>query len=432
MNKPTTHTAQTSKHTARRAIVIILDSVGVGALPDAAEYGDEGVATLQHVASTVFTSRGTGLNLPTLQSLGLGNIAQIEGVPPTDSPRATLDKLTTLSKGKDTITGHWELMGLVSERAFPLYPQGFPPEVMDAFTELTGHGWLGNYPASGTEIIARLGEEHITTGKPIIYTSGDSVFQIAAHNDIIALDELYRICQITRDEILVGKHACARVIARPFIGNAQEGFTRTADRHDYALSPPAPTALERLQAAGVQTLCIGKISDIFNGQGVEFSWTTRSNAEGMAELERALAETAHATNNSLILANLVDFDMLWGHRREPVPYGQALEEFDQWLATFLPKLTSNDLLILTADHGCDPVHTGTDHTREYVPLLVYSPETDDVCSADVRDSCNASTDASKQERSTENATVMEVSAASSTHSLTKVATIIEDYLITDV
>ena len=428
MSKSATQSSKQAVTANRRAIVIILDSVGVGALPDAAEYGDEGVATLQHVASAVFASGGTGLNLPTLQSLGLGNIVSVEGVPPTDSPRATLGKLATLSKGKDTITGHWELMGLVSERAFPLYPQGFPPEVMDAFTELTGHGWLGNYPASGTEIIAQLGEEHIATGKPIIYTSGDSVFQIAAHNDIISLDELYRICQVTRDEILIGKHACARVIARPFIGNAQEGFTRTADRHDYALSPPKATALERLQAAGVQTLCIGKIFDIFNGQGVDISWTTRSNAEGMAELERALIETANNKNNSLICANLVDFDMLWGHRRDPINYGQALEEFDQWLASFLPKLASDDLLILTADHGCDPVHTGSDHTREYVPLLVYSPKADDAYSVDASDDCSAGTGAGTQEKSVEKATVVEIVGASPTHSLTKVATIIEDYL----
>jgi phosphopentomutase len=391
----------TATAASKRAIVIILDSVGVGALPDAADYGDRGAATLQHVARAC-----GGLNLPTLQSLGLGNIVPVEGVAPADKPRAALDKLATQSKGKDTIAGHWELMGVVSERAFPLYPQGFPAEVMDAFTELTGHGWLGNYPASGTEIITELGLEHMRTGKPIVYTSGDSVFQIAAHKDSISLEELYRICQITRDEILVGQHACARVIARPFIGSEKNGFIRTADRHDYALSPPTATALDRLQTAGVQTFCIGKISDIFNGQGVDISRPSKSNAEGMAELERALVDTRNTQNkNSLIFANLVDFDMLWGHRRDCAGYGHGLEEFDQWLATFLPKLAPDDLFILTADHGCDPLHAGTDHTREYVPLLVYSPNQADFCTEGY------------------------AGRAGQTHYLSKVATIIEDYLL---
>ena len=358
---------------SKRAIVIILDSVGVGALPDAAQYGDTGAATLQHVAQSA--PGGKGLKLPTLQSLGLGNIADIKGVPPVDAPLAVVDKLATASKGKDTITGHWELMGVVSEQAFPTYPEGFPSEVMDAFVEKTGYGWLGNYPASGTEIIAELGAEHVATGKPIVYTSGDSVFQIAVHTDVIALEELYRMCQITRDEVLVGQHACARVIARPFVGDAETGFVRTADRHDYALIPPE-TTLVRLQAAGVQTYCIGKISDIFVGQGVDVSVPTKSNAQGMEQLEHALQVTKVQGNahNTFIFANLVDFDMLWGHRRDYAGYAQGLEEFDQWLAGFLPQLTASDLLIITADHGCDPTHVGTDHTREYVPLMVYSPD----------------------------------------------------------
>jgi len=388
----------------KRAIVIILDSVGVGALPDAAQYGDVGAATLQHVAEAC-----GGLNLPNLQSLGLGNIVPVKGVSPVDNPRAAIDKLATESKGKDTITGHWELMGIVSGQAFPLYPEGFPPEIMDAFVQLTGHGWLGNYPASGTEIIKDLGAEHMKTAKPIVYTSGDSVFQVAAHTDIISLEELYRMCQITRDEILVGKHACARVIARPFVGDPQQGFTRTADRHDYALSPSEDTALDRLQKAGVQTLCIGKISDIFTGRGVGVSWPTKSNAQGMEMLDRALKETApdgsYAQKPCLIFANLVDFDMLWGHRCDYQGYGRGLEEFDQWLGDFLTQLDDNDLLIITADHGCDPLHTGTDHTREYVPLLVYSPATDE----------------RKQD--------IVLSLGASTHDLTKVATIIEDYLL---
>jgi len=404
----------------KRVILIILDSVGVGALPDAAEYGDAGAATLQNTARA-----RKGLRLPTMQSLGLGNIVDIKGVPPVAHPLAAMDKLTTLSKGKDTITGHWELMGVVSKQAFPLYPNGFPPAVTDAFTELTGHGWLGNYPASGTEIIARLGEQHVATGKPIIYTSGDSVFQVAAHTDVIPLDELYRICQITRDKVLVGQHACARVIARPFIGDAKNGYERTADRHDYALSPPVPTALDRLQQANVRTLCIGKISDIFNGQGIDDTWPTKSNAQGMEMLDHALAETLAADKNTLIFANLVDFDMLWGHRRDALNYGRALEEFDQWLTGFLPKLQEDDMLILTADHGCDPCHTGTDHTREYVPLLVYPQICDTGTVLLTHSALPCHSERSAQHEGEESCTFGD----SQTHSLTKVATIIEDYLI---
>ncbi|MCL2379252.1 MAG: phosphopentomutase [Coriobacteriia bacterium] len=402
----------------RRAIVIILDSLGVGALPDAADYGDVGTNTLQHVAQAV-----GGLILPTLQSLGLGNITPTEGVLPIDHPLAACDKLVTFSQGKDTIAGHWELMGLVSHRAFPAYPQGFPPEVTDAFVRLTGYGWLGNYPASGTDIIAQLGAQHMATGKPIIYTSADSVFQVAAHTDIIPLDELYRICQITRDEILVGDHACARVIARPFTGSEQAGFVRTADRQDYALSPSAPTALNRLQDAGIPSLCIGKIADIFNGQGIDTCWPTKSNAEGMTHLDHALDTVV----SGLIFANLVDFDMLWGHRRDPQGYAKGLEEFDHWLATFLPKLGDNDVLLITADHGCDPTHAGTDHTREYVPLLTY---------------CNDPSFLGRYSESRLSAarntkdkdlckTAGKVTKNGHAHSLAKVATIIEEYLLQD-
>ncbi|MCL2746335.1 MAG: phosphopentomutase [Coriobacteriia bacterium] len=388
---------------SRRVIVIILDSLGMGALPDAADYGDVGAATLPNLARVC-----KDLSLPTLQSLGIGNIVPLEGLDPVDEPLAIVGRLSTSSKGKDTITGHWELMGVVSEQAFPLYPEGFPPELMDAFTKLTGYGWLGNYPASGTEIIRQLGPEHMLTGNPIIYTSGDSVFQVAAHMDIIPLEELYRICQVTRSEILVGKHACARVIARPFIGSEEAGFTRTADRHDYALSPPVPTALDCLHQAGIQTLCIGKISDIFNGNGVSVSWPTKSNTEGMQMLVRALLETAGNDKGSFIFANLVDFDMLWGHRRDSQGYAHGLEEFDQWLATFLPKLAREDLLIITADHGCDPTFLGTDHTREYVPLIVYSPDN------------NGSVDSWSS---------VQIHSDRGTHDLTKVATIVEDYLL---
>ena len=348
----------------RRVFIILLDSVGCGALPDAEQYGDVGANTIAHVAQ-----HNGGLNMPTMQKLGLGNLTDIAGVPPTDTPLAVVDKLATKSRGKDTITGHWELMGVVSEQAFPLYPEGFPLEIMNLFTEKTGHGWLGNYPASGTDIICELGPEHIATGKPIVYTSGDSVFQIAAHNGVIPLEELYRICQITRDEVMVEPHAVSRIIARPFIGNATDGFTRTADRHDYALSPHYESTLERLQKQNIPTLCIGKINDIFNGIGVSEKWPTHSNEEGMQMIEKAAA----IATGGLIFTNLVDFDMLWGHRRDYKSYGAGLEAFDMWLATFLPQLRPNDLLLITADHGCDPLHTGTDHTREYVPLLTYSP-----------------------------------------------------------
>ena len=347
----------------RRVFLIVLDSVGCGALPDAADYGDVGANTLAHIAEA-----SGGLSLPTLQSLGLGNIIPIEGVAPVKTSRAAYGKLGTASKGKDTTIGHWELMGLISPQALPTYPDGFPPEVMDAFTRLTGYGWLGNRTASGTQIIAELGAEHVATGKPIVYTSADSVFQVATHVEVVPLEELYRICRIARSEILTGPHAVARVIARPFTGNARQGFTRTSDRHDFSLTPPKPTLLDRLQDAGIPTLGIGKISDIFNGHGVAESWPTHSNAEGMDALLRAVQTVA----SGLIFANLVDFDMLWGHRRDVAGYAAGLEAFDRWLADFLPRLCAEDLLIITADHGCDPLHAGSDHTREYVPLLVYS------------------------------------------------------------
>ena len=394
---------------SKRAIVIVLDSLGLGALPDAAEYGDCGAATLPNLAQVC-----KALSLPTLQSFGLGNIVPVPGLAPAPQPRAEYAKLSTLSKGKDTITGHWELMGIISDQAFPTYPQGFPLKLMEKFTELTGHGWLGNCPASGTEIIKELGHEHMRTGKLIVYTSGDSVFQIAAHEDLIPLEELYRVCQLVRSELLIGSDACARVIARPFTGSEKEGFTRTANRHDYALSPPKPSTLDHLQQAGVRTLSIGKISDIFNGSGIDLSWPTRSNEEGMAKLEQALDYTADSTAKSFIFANLVDFDMLWGHRRDPLGYGRALEEFDQWLAGFLPRLQKDDLLIITADHGCDPTFKGSDHTREYVPLLVYGPEHDDL--ADCASACCG-------EGSTQ------LKSSLDPASLGKVATIVEDHLM---
>jgi phosphopentomutase len=346
----------------KRAFLIVLDSVGCGALPDAPAYGDSGVNTLGHIAAAV-----GGLHVPTLQSLGLGNIIPLEGVAPEPEPLASYGKMAEASAGKDTTTGHWELMGLTVEQPFPTYPQGFPADVMEAFTHLTGYGYLGNVAASGTAIINDLGPEHLQTGKPIIYTSADSVFQIAAHSDVIDLNELYRICTIAREQVLTGDHAVARVIARPFEGSVEAGFKRTPMRHDYSLRPFAPTLLDRLQQSSVPTLGIGKINDIFAGQGVGESVPTRSNEAGMD----ALAHESATREAGFVFANLVDFDMLWGHRRDVAAYARGLETFDSWLAGFIVGLRDSDLLVITADHGCDPTFSGSDHTREYVPLLVY-------------------------------------------------------------
>ncbi|KYZ77499.1 phosphopentomutase [Anaerosporomusa subterranea] len=344
-----------------RIIIIVLDSVGIGALPDAAEYGDAGANTLGHIA----TARG-GLKLPTLASLGLGCIAPIAGVPCPEQPLACYGKLAESSKGKDTTTGHWEMAGAPVSHPFPYYPNGFPAEIMDKFAVLTGRTALGNKVASGTEIIAELGEEHMKTGKPIVYTSADSVFQIAAHEDIIPLTKLYAMCRIARDQILVGEHAVGRIIARPFIG-IPGAFTRTPNRHDYSLMPDGETMLDRVKAAGLPCIGIGKIGDIFAQRGLTESFPTKSNQHGMDILETVLSQI----ERGLIMANLVEFDSSFGHRRDIDGYAAALEAFDSRLAGFLPKLGTNDLLIITADHGCDPTAQGTDHTREYVPLLAY-------------------------------------------------------------
>jgi len=346
-----------------RVIWIVLDSVGIGALPDAADYDDLGRSTLGHIAEA------RPLRLPNLAKLGLGNIAPLEHVPPTAHPLASFGKGATHSPGKDTTTGHWEMAGVWLSQAFPVYKQGFPPEIMDAFEAQIGRKTIGNKPASGTEIIKELGEEHVRTGKPIVYTSGDSVFQIATHEDVIPIAELYRICEIAR-KLLDGKHRVGRVIARPFAGTPGN-FVRTPRRHDYAVDPPKPMVLDILQEKHVPVFGIGKIHDIYNGRGVDDFITTKSNFDGMEKLSAAARER----KKGLIFCNLVDFDMLYGHRKDVEGFARSLEEFDAWLTDYLPLLDSRDLLILTADHGCDPDPRWetTDHSREYVPILAFSP-----------------------------------------------------------
>ncbi len=345
----------------RRIFVIILDGLGVGELPDAAKYGDVGSDTLGNLAEAV-----GGLDLPNLNTLGLGCIHPAKGLDCTAVPKGSFGKMAESSPGKDSTTGHWELGGLILKDPFPTYPDGFPDEITAAFRERTGLGMLGNCPASGTEIIQVHGAEHMRTGAPIIYTSADSVFQIAAHEQIIPLEDLYRICRIARD-ILQGEHAVARVIARPFIGNEQEGFRRTPNRRDFSLPPPGPTILNLAQQNGIQTIAIGKIDDLYGHSGIDKSIHTKDNAAGM----QALAGALEKYTSGLIMANLVDFDMLWGHRNDTAGYARGLKEFDQWLGTFLSGLKIHDILFITADHGNDPTTPSTDHSREHVPILAY-------------------------------------------------------------
>ncbi len=343
-----------------RVVLIVLDSVGAGSLPDASEYGDEGASTLSHVAEAC-----GGLNLPRLQELGLGNIIPIRGVPPNPTPTAAFGKMAEASKGKDTIAGHWELMGIVLERAFSLFPHGFPVEMIAEFVSRTGAGGiLGNKPASGTEIIRELGEEHVRTAFPIVYTSGDSVFQIAAHEEVIPLDRLYGMCIQARR--ICDKHQIGRVIARPFIGRAG-AFTRTVNRRDFPMLPPRETVLDLLKQGGWPVVGIGKIDNIFADRGISRSVHTNGNSDGMKRLASELA----ATSGGLIFMNLVDFDMAYGHRNDVPGDAGALEAFDAGLGTLLAGLRETDVLIISADHGRDPTYPGTDHTREYVPLLVY-------------------------------------------------------------
>jgi phosphopentomutase len=346
-----------------RVIWIVLDSVGIGALPDAGDYGDVGRNTLGHIAES------RALRIPTLVSLGLANIAPLEHLAAVAEPRAAYGKGVTHSPGKDTTTGHWEMAGVWLEQAFPTYPHGFPAEVMEPFEAAIGRKTIGNKAASGTEIIKELGEEHVKTGKPIVYTSGDSVFQIATHEDVVPIQELYRKCEIAR-KILDGKHRVGRVIARPFTGEVGH-FERTPRRHDYAVDPPKPMLLDVLAEKNVPVFGIGKIHDIYNGRGVADYVTTKSNLDGMEKLTAATRER----KNGLIFCNLVDFDMLYGHRKDVEGFARSLEEFDVSLAEYLPMLGSRDLLMITADHGCDPDlrWETTDHSREYVPILAFTP-----------------------------------------------------------
>jgi phosphopentomutase len=343
-----------------RACVIVLDAVGAGELPDAAEYGDEGSDTLGNVAKVV-----GGLDLPNLEALGLGNVEPLEGCPPQPGAPAIAGRLMERSKGKDTTTGHWELMGVVTEQPFPTYPHGFPFEVLDPFMHRTGRGVLGNKPASGTEIIEELGEEHKQTGKWIVYTSADSVFQIAAHVDTIPLEELYHGCEVAR-EILTGKHAVGRVIARPFEGESGN-YVRTPDRHDWSLKPRQPNYLTLVREAGHKVHAVGKIRDIFAGVDIDESHTTRSNVEGITQTERLLQEL----DDGLVFVNLVETDMLWGHRNDPVNFHRCLQDFDRRLPDLLAALRDRDILVLTSDHGCDPTTPSTDHSREHALLLAY-------------------------------------------------------------
>jgi len=352
----------TSKKVFPRIIWIVLDSVGIGAMPDAAAFGDPPHAdTLGNIA------RLRGLSLPNLESLGLGNIKPLTGIAPAENPEGSFGRCTLASPGKDTTTGHWEMVGIHLDRPFPLYPHGFPPEIMQEFERRIGRGSLGNKAASGTEIIQELGGEHMRTGSPIVYTSADSVFQVAAHEEVIPLWELYKICETARD-ILRGPAEVGRVIARPFAGTPGH-FARTANRHDYAVPPPGGMLLDCLAGRGVPVASVGKIFDVFLGRGIGESAKTRNNCDGMAKTLEAM----ESCKSGLIFVNLVDFDQLYGHRNDVAGYGAALEEFDRWLPQFRAALLPGDLAIFTADHGCDPTVPGTDHTREYVPLLALGP-----------------------------------------------------------
>jgi phosphopentomutase len=345
-----------------RACVIVLDAVGAGELPDAADYGDEGSDTLGNVARAV-----GGLDLPNMEALGLGNVEPLEGCPPQPGAPAIAGRLLERSKGKDTTSGHWELMGIVTPQAMPTYPHGFPHDVLDPFSHRTGRGVLGNVPASGTEIIQELGEEQQRTGKWIVYTSADSVFQIAAHEETIPLEELYEGCRIAR-EILTGPHAVGRVIARPFTGTPGH-YERTPNRHDFSLVPRRPNYLSLMREAGNTVFGVGKISDIFAGQDIDESSPTKSNAEGTTVTERLLRE---AGDGSFIFVNLVETDQLWGHRNDPVNFHRCLQDFDYRLPDLLDALQPRDLLIITSDHGCDPTTPSTDHSREHAMLLAYA------------------------------------------------------------
>ncbi|MCL6499098.1 MAG: phosphopentomutase, partial [Firmicutes bacterium] len=346
----------------RRCVVVVLDGLGVGELPDADQYGDRGSSTLQNTARAV-----GGLQLANLQRLGLGNVVPVDGVPPAEAPAACFGRMAERSPGKDSTTGHWELMGVHLDRPFPTYPHGFPAEVMEAFERAIGTRTLGNRPASGTQIIEELGPEHLRTGYPIVYTSADSVFQIAAHEDVVPVDRLYEMCRVARG-ILQGEHAVSRVIARPFVGRPG-AFVRTERRKDFSLEPPAPTLLDRLVQEGYEVWAVGKVADLFAGRGVTKAILTSDDPDGVRKTAQALSEL----NRGLVFANLVDLDTKYGHRNDPHGFAQDLERIDAELPTLLERLQEGDLWIVTADHGNDPTTPSTDHSREYVPLLAYGP-----------------------------------------------------------
>jgi len=364
-----------------RVVWIILDGVGLGALPDAMDYGDEDAATLPHVAAAC-----GGLSLPNLQRLGIGNLAAIEGVPAVANPCGVYGRLAECSVGKDSVVGHWELAGvvlaepfatypqgfpeelvIVLAEPFATYPQGFPEELVRAFAEIAGAQPLGNVPASGISILKEYGAEHVKTGRPILYTSVDSVFQVAAHEEVLPPEQLYKLCQAAKP--LVDKYNIARVIARPFVGSEKKGFHRTPHRKDFPTPPPQPTLLECLTAKGHMVSAVGKIYDLFAGRGISRSTTTDDNADGM---RKTLEGLTALDKKGLLMVNLIDFDMAYGHRKDAIGFGRALEEFDAWLPQLYEKMQSDDLLVISADHGCDPTTQGADHTREYVPVLLWS------------------------------------------------------------
>ncbi|MCW4644586.1 phosphopentomutase [Bacillus safensis] len=346
----------------KRIFLVVMDSVGIGEAPDAADFNDVGADTLGHIAEKM-----NGLHMPNMAKLGLSHIKEIKGIPADEKPLAYYGKMQEASNGKDTMTGHWEIMGLYIDTPFKVFPEGFPDELLNELKEKTGRGIIGNKPASGTEILDELGEEHMKTGDLIVYTSADSVLQIAAHEEVVPLDELYRICEIARELTLDEKYMVGRIIARPFVGEPG-AFVRTPNRHDYALKPFDRTVMNELKDDGLDVIAIGKISDIYDGEGITSSLRTKSNMDGMDKL----VDTLKTDFTGLSFLNLVDFDALYGHRRDPEGYGKALEEFDARLPEVFDLLKEDDLLVITADHGNDPVHHGTDHTREYVPLIAYS------------------------------------------------------------
>ena len=344
----------------KRIFLFVLDSCGIGAMPDSEAFGDIGVNTLRSCAAS------EKFHIPNMIAAGLGNVDGIDYLPKTDAPTGAVARLQEASMGKDTTIGHWEIAGVVSPRALPTYPDGFPQEVLDAFEKATGRGCLCNLPYSGTDVIRDYGQQQLDTGKWIVYTSADSVFQVAAHEEFIGLEELYDACHKAR-EILRGEHGVGRVIARPFVGDSVSGFKRTANRHDYSLEPPAKTMLDAIKEAGMDSIAVGKIHDIFAGYGDTEYVYNKSNTNGMEHAMHYAGKDFHG----LCFVNLVDFDMLYGHRRDIDGYANALTEFDTWLGDFMKQLKEDDLVMITADHGCDPAYTATtDHTREYVPLLI--------------------------------------------------------------